>query len=300
STKPNVERKRQDGGNEKHLKGVLNEEEKAITLSKANISSSTSKRSAILKRVYLAILLECELYNLQRRAFAVAILATNETLSSSQTRQCMAYADDIVIMSRSLEVLNEVVSQIQREAEHMGLVINNRKTKYMRNARSSGINKNGVNINGCNYEEVDTFKYLGVLITQGNTADMDMRHKIAAGNRCLRALNKTMSSRYIISNINQPSQYMIESCVKDFISSTSCTAGKAVKIFVLDNLSSQIATLVIILETGASKSERAAGNSNYATRKQSIKYLCGVVMELKLLSGVNLKVTATKALEMPY
>ncbi|PSN39256.1 hypothetical protein C0J52_25750 [Blattella germanica] len=26
---------------------------------------------------------------------------------------------------------------------------------------------------------------------------MDMRHKIAAGNRCLRALNKTMSSRYI-------------------------------------------------------------------------------------------------------
>lgn len=115
----------------------------------------------------------------------------------NRTRQCMAYADDIVIMSRSLEVLNEVVSQIQREAEHMGLVINKRKTKYMRNARSSGINKNGVSINGCNYEEVDTFKYLGVLITQGNTADMDMRHKIAAGNRCLRALNKTMSSRYI-------------------------------------------------------------------------------------------------------
>ncbi|KAJ4440160.1 hypothetical protein ANN_08298 [Periplaneta americana] len=37
----------------------------------------------------------------------------------------------------------------------------------------------------------------GVLITQENTADADMRQTIARGNRCLRALNKTLRARCI-------------------------------------------------------------------------------------------------------
>lgn len=93
----------------------------------------------------------------------------------------MAYVDDIVVVSRSLGVLNEIVNQIQTEAEHMGLKINKEKTKYMRNIRSSGVCNKDIIINGQKYEEVDSFKYLGVLITQENTADADMRQKIAGG-----------------------------------------------------------------------------------------------------------------------
>jgi hypothetical protein len=43
----------------------------------------------------------------------------------------MAYADDIVIIARNTEALNEVVSQMQPAAKEAELTINRTKTKYM-------------------------------------------------------------------------------------------------------------------------------------------------------------------------
>jgi hypothetical protein len=50
----------------------------------------------------------------------------------SRTRQVMDYADDVVVIGRSVEVLNEVLMQLQTAAVSTGLVINIAKTKYMK------------------------------------------------------------------------------------------------------------------------------------------------------------------------
>jgi hypothetical protein len=49
----------------------------------------------------------------------------------NRTRQYLAYADDVVILGRSLTAAEEVLAQIKYTALKAGLVINESKTKYM-------------------------------------------------------------------------------------------------------------------------------------------------------------------------
>ena len=99
-------------------------------------------------------------------------------------------------------MLDETVKQIQAEIEQMWLIINEEKAKYMKNTRSSGFGNNVVLLNRHKYNEVDSFKYLGVLITAESNADVDMRHKIAEGNICLRTLNKILNARCKVKKQN--------------------------------------------------------------------------------------------------
>jgi hypothetical protein len=50
----------------------------------------------------------------------------------NRTRQFIAYADDVSIIGRYKEELNEVLTQLQTATVSTGLVINTGKTKYMK------------------------------------------------------------------------------------------------------------------------------------------------------------------------
>ncbi|KAJ4439417.1 hypothetical protein ANN_07541 [Periplaneta americana] len=105
----------------------------------------------------------------------------------------------LVLPSDSLTVAQQVWTKYQFEKLIMNLLKNTPSVpKYgIVRKKISGVCNKDIIINGQKYEEVDSFKYLGVLITQENTADTDMRQRIAGGNRCLRALNKTLRARCI-------------------------------------------------------------------------------------------------------
>ena len=51
----------------------------------------------------------------------------------NRTAQCLAYADDVVVIGRSLRVLNDIVAKLQSSASEMGLEFNYGKTKYINN-----------------------------------------------------------------------------------------------------------------------------------------------------------------------
>jgi hypothetical protein len=53
----------------------------------------------------------------------------------NRTRQFMAYAENVVLIGRSVGVLNEVIMQLQTAAVSTGLVINSTKTKYVRSKK---------------------------------------------------------------------------------------------------------------------------------------------------------------------
>jgi hypothetical protein len=54
----------------------------------------------------------------------------------TKSTQILAYADDVVIMSRSKNALKDTFSNIEKEARSRGLLVNENKNKYMQVARA--------------------------------------------------------------------------------------------------------------------------------------------------------------------
>ena len=82
--------------------------------------------------------------------------------------QILAYADDVDIISRSPKSLQEVTVTLDRAAKMMGFEVNQAKTKYM----ICGIKKknadNVFKVKHMTFERVNSFNYLGTLITTRN------------------------------------------------------------------------------------------------------------------------------------
>ena len=117
----------------------------------------------------------------------------------SRSRQILGFADDVVLLARNTNNLEESLTQMQEIAIQAGLEINNNKTKYLNNAPANIAND--IELNGARYEQVQNFKYLGSTVTANNEMIVEINEKLASGNRCLRALNKIITSRYISNKI---------------------------------------------------------------------------------------------------
>jgi hypothetical protein len=115
----------------------------------------------------------------------------------NRTRQYLAYADDVVILGRSMRATEEVLAQIKYTALRAGLVINKSKTKYMRIMRNETEDRSDLTVERMVFEEVTTFKYLGSLITKKNEIGEEIKMRIAAGNRCYYGLQHLFRSRTV-------------------------------------------------------------------------------------------------------
>jgi hypothetical protein len=111
----------------------------------------------------------------------------------TRTRQYMAYANDMVVIGRSLQAVCEVIQQMEGTVLTIGLDINVEKTKYINTSRSGqqDAHTRTVDING------KDFKYLVSIITSDNKCVRDIKTSMAAGNRSYYALTKIMKSREI-------------------------------------------------------------------------------------------------------
>ena len=99
---------------------------------------------------------------------ALKKLDQNKTILNRLTQIC-GYADDILVIARSLPALEALCDELRREAGRVGLVINPDKTKYMRfSASPSRRSVKGAIINGVTYEGVADFIYLGTLLSNDN------------------------------------------------------------------------------------------------------------------------------------
>lgn len=65
-------------------------------------------------------------------------------------------------------MLNEVLTQLQTAAVSTGLVMNTDKTKYMKTKETANAADIGIGLNGQNFEEADTSKYLDSITTSQN------------------------------------------------------------------------------------------------------------------------------------
>ena len=128
-----------------------------------------------------------------------AKLQTTGTIFN-KTTQILAFADDIDIIGRSQAAVREAYLALEREANKVGLKVNEAKTKYMiaagnsRTVRDAG---QSVVIGDKTFEVVNEFVYLGSLVTSNNDVSLEVQRRIQTANRCFFGLRKQLQSRQL-------------------------------------------------------------------------------------------------------
>jgi len=97
--------------------------------------------------------------------------------------QILAYADDIDIISRTPKSLQEATMAMDRAARRMGLEINQTKTKYMICGTKKKYVEKVSKVKQMNFERVNFFVYLGILITTDNNNFAEISIRITLANR---------------------------------------------------------------------------------------------------------------------
>jgi hypothetical protein len=118
---------------------------------------------------------------------------------NSNTSQMCAYADDIVITSRSKQRLIDHATTLKKEAEKLGLEINACKTKYMVSTREQGPPRN-ICVEQQVWEEVQSFTYLGSNLNTLNKTTEEVNIRLIAANKCFYACKGLLSSKILSKN----------------------------------------------------------------------------------------------------
>jgi hypothetical protein len=107
----------------------------------------------------------------------------------------LAYADDVVILGNSHQVVGHTVEKLIASIRRMVLIINEAKTKYMLMTRHTP--KNNLIVGPYIFEQVDDFKYLGVNINYKNYMHNEVKLRIISANRAYFSMNKLLSSKML-------------------------------------------------------------------------------------------------------
>lgn len=125
-----------------------------------------------------------------------------------QLIQVMAYADDIIIITRTRERLVQALKKLEKAAGEKGLKINEGKTKFMEVGNGSENKQNGrleviTERSKYSFEKVNTFNYLGVTITNKGEEKAEIQERIAKGIKCMGGLLHILKSKSISRNVKK-------------------------------------------------------------------------------------------------
>jgi hypothetical protein len=96
----------------------------------------------------------------------------------------MSYADDIVIIDRSLASVKEVFYLLEEATKEVGLVLNEGKTKYMVAANTQNCSKPcAIEIGRYSFERVRSVTNLGLPVTGDSNVSEEITNHIIAPNR---------------------------------------------------------------------------------------------------------------------
>ena len=95
--------------------------------------------------------------------------------------------------------ISDTFCKLKQEALKAGLIINNNKTKYLHCTRRT-IHPTHTNIGKEQFEQVNSFKYLGAMVNIDSSIEEEIKERIAAGNRAYHVHKK----KYLHQNIPKP------------------------------------------------------------------------------------------------
>jgi hypothetical protein len=111
-----------------------------------------------------------------------------------ESTQILAYSGDIDILYTFERAVKEAFINTDKEAQKMGLRINETTTKFM-DVTMIPTNTKRLKAGNNTIEKISEFKYLGILITSNNL-NTEIQHILQLTNRCYLELRKQLSSHY--------------------------------------------------------------------------------------------------------
>jgi hypothetical protein len=114
----------------------------------------------------------------------------------------LVYADDVNLLSDSVNTIKENSETLLEASRDIGLEINAEKSKYMIMSRhpNSGQNQN-IRIANESFENVAKFNYLGMTLTNQNDIHDEIKSRLNSGNACYYSVQNLLSSSLISRNL---------------------------------------------------------------------------------------------------
>jgi exonuclease III/ribosomal protein S28E/S33 len=115
-----------------------------------------------------------------------------------KSSQLLGFADDIDIVGRNLRSISDTYSRLEKEANKMGLRVNEDKTKFLMVAaseRTRSMVGSHLVINEKRFEVVNEFVYLGSLVTSDFSTTVEVRRRILSGLRAYFSLKNLLASK---------------------------------------------------------------------------------------------------------
>jgi len=115
---------------------------------------------------------------------------------STRLRQFTAYAGDILITARTRQSLIDTHQQLKNNSMEVRLIINEKKTKYLKTTKKETRNES-LNINNLQMEQVQQYKYLGFIVNVSNSTEEEIKERIALGTKVNYTNLKFFKSRLV-------------------------------------------------------------------------------------------------------
>jgi hypothetical protein len=115
---------------------------------------------------------------------------------STRLKQCSAYADDILITTRTKQTIIETFQKLKEILMQFGLIINKQKTKYLRCTKKNYA-MDDININSMHLEQDKSFKYLGSIVNVNNSKEEEIEERIILGNKAYYANQALFKSKLL-------------------------------------------------------------------------------------------------------
>jgi hypothetical protein len=118
---------------------------------------------------------------------------------STRLKQCSAYADDILITTRTKQSIIDTFQKLKEISVLSGLIINEQKTKYLRCTRKNHVMDN-ININSMHLEQVKSFKYFGSIVNGNNSIEEEIKERIVLGSKAYYTNQALFKSKLLSKN----------------------------------------------------------------------------------------------------
>ena len=142
--------------------------------------------------------LSCMLFNIALEWVMRNTPHENDMIAFRNGFKCdrLAYADDSDLMGESYEGRDTQLTNFNSCGVRVGLSISEPKTKAMKASREERT-EDFIDLGNFLLEEVDTFRYLGSIVSSDNTMDHEIAARISAASKCSWALKDLLHSKLL-------------------------------------------------------------------------------------------------------
>jgi hypothetical protein len=123
-------------------------------------------------------------------------------LKLNGTHQVLVSADDVTILGRSVQTIEEKEESLVVASKEIGLEVIADKSKcmFMSRGQNAGRSQN-MKINNGSFERVEKFYYLGTTLTNQNSVQGETKSSSNSANACYNSFKKLLYSSLLSKNL---------------------------------------------------------------------------------------------------